>query len=152
MTQLNETLYEYEITAKKSGTSFERVKVQSPESAFEVIRKFYHDDISIYESFFILMLDNSKHTIGYAKISQGGRTGTVVDIGLVAKFSIDCLAHSIIVAHNHPSGNLDASMADLMVTKKLKEGLRYLDISLEDHLILTPNGSFTSLRSKGILE
>jgi DNA repair protein RadC len=43
-------------------------------------------------------------------------------------------------------------MADLMVTKKLKEGLRYLDISLEDHLILTPNGSFTSLRSKGILE
>jgi DNA repair protein RadC len=147
---VTDKFYEYEIKAKKGSSSFERVKVQDAQTAFEVIRKFYHEDIAIYESFFILMLDSSKHTIGYAKISQGGRKATVVDIGIVAKFAIDNLADSIIIAHNHPSGNLSASIADIAMTKKMLEGLRFLDISLEDHLILTPDNQFISLRSKGL--
>ena len=144
------TISNLELKAKKTPSNFEKVKIVSSKDAFNVIKQFYFDDIDIFESFFILCLNRNNQTIAYAKISQGGVNGTVVDIKLIAKYAIDCLASGVILAHNHPSGNLKASNEDLAITKKVKEGLKILDISVLDHLILTSQG-YLSFGDEGIL-
>lgn len=118
-------------------TDFPAIKITSSTDAVNVIRKFYGDDIEIFESCFILLLNNANLTIGYAKISQGGITGTVVDTRLIAKYAIESLATGVILAHNHPSGNLNPSDADISITKKAKDGLKIFDIQLLDHFIIT---------------
>ena len=144
------TIANLELKAKKTPSNFEKVKIISSNDAFKVIKQFYFDDIDIFESFFILCLNRNNQTIAYAKISQGGVTGTVVDIKLIAKYAIDCLASGVILAHNHPSGNLKPSNEDLAITKRIKEGLKILDISVLDHLILTSQG-YLSFGEEGIL-
>ena len=144
------TIANLELKAKKTPSNFEKVKIVSSKDAFKVIKQFYFDDIDIFESFFILCLNSNNQTIAYAKISQGGVNGTVVDIKLIAKYAIDCLASGVILAHNHPSGNLKPSNEDLAITKKVKEGLKILDISVLDHLILTSQG-YLSFGDEGIL-
>jgi DNA repair protein RadC len=96
------------------------------------------------------MVDQSNHTIGYAKISQGGVAGTVVDPIIVAKYAIDSLSKGVILAHNHPSGNLTPSEADRTITNKIKAGLNLFDITVLDHIILTED-SFTSFADEGFL-
>lgn len=139
----------YELTlTRKNNNSFEKVKINSSTKAAEYIRKFYHEDIEIYESFFILLLNNSLETIGYAKISQGGLTSTVVDVRIICKYAIDSLAVNVMIAHNHPSGTLRPSEADHQITKKIKNALNLLDINLTDHIILTTE-SYYSFRDNG---
>ena len=101
---------EYSITAKKQN--FEIVKIKSSIDSCEFARKFYHEDILIYESSFIILLNSANNVMGYAKISQGGVCNTQVDIRLVAKYAIDSLATSVIFVHNHPSGNAKPSIED----------------------------------------
>ena len=144
------TIANLELKAKKTPSNFEKVKIISSNDAFQIIKQFYFDDIDIFESFFILCLNRNNQTIAYAKISQGGVAGTVVDIKLIAKYAIDCLASGVILAHNHPSGNLKPSNEDLAITKKVKEGLKILDIQVLDHLILTSQG-YLSFGDEGIL-
>lgn len=133
---------------KKNVTEFARQKIKDSKTSAEVIRQFYSDDIGIFESFFILCLNNSNETVGYAKISQGGITGTVVDVRLVLKYAIENLATSVIIAHNHPSGSTTPSEADKAITSKLKEALKLMDVKLLDHIILTETSylSFTDER------
>jgi DNA repair protein RadC len=130
-----ETINLYEL--KKLQTSFPKQKITSSKTAADFIRQFYSDDIEIFESVFILLLSNSNQTIGYAKISQGGITGTVIDVRLIAKYAVESLAVGIIIAHNHPSGVLKPSQPDLDITKKTKNALSFFDIKVLDHLILT---------------
>jgi len=144
------TIANLELKAKKTPSNFEKVKIISSNDAFKVIKQFYFDDIDIFESFFILCLNRNNQTIAYAKISQGGVAGTVVDIKLIAKYAIDCLASGVILAHNHPSGDLKPSNEDLAITKRIKEGLKILDIQVLDHLILTSQG-YLSFGDEGIL-
>ena len=144
------TIANLQLKANKTPSNFEKVKIISSNDAFKVIKQFYFDDIDIFESFFILCLNRNNQTIAYAKISQGGVAGTVVDIKLIAKYAIDCLASGVILAHNHPSGDLKPSNEDLAITKRIKEGLKILDISVLDHLILTSQG-YLSFGDEGIL-
>jgi DNA repair protein RadC len=135
---------------KKIQTEFPAIKISSSNEAANFIRRFYFDDIEIFESFFILLLNQANKTIGYAKISQGGIAGTVVDVRIIAKYAVESLAVSVILAHNHPSGNLKPSEADLTITKKIKEGLKILDIKVFDHIILTAD-SYYSFEDEGNL-
>lgn len=128
---------------KSLQTEFPNVKVSSKEIAVSIIREFYGDDIEVFESCFILLLNQASMSIGYAKISQGGITGTVVDTRLVAKYAIESLATGVIICHNHPSGNLKASTQDIEITKKIKDGLKLFDIALIDHIILTKDNFST---------
>ncbi len=128
---------EYKITTKSVKSKIEAEKITSSKDSYRVIRKFYHEDINLYESFFILLLNQRNHTIGFAKISQGGVCGTVACPRLIAKIVVDTLATGVVIAHNHPSGNLKPSMQDNEVTKKIKEGLKLFDVRLLDHLIVT---------------
>ena len=138
------------LSLKKTKTDIPRVQISNAEDAANYIRNFYFDDIEIYESFFLLLLNRNKNTIGYAKISQGGVAGTVVDIKLIAKYITDSCASGIIIAHNHPSGNKKPSMDDLKVTQKVKNIMQFFDCVLFDHIILTEN-SYYSFANDGTL-
>lgn len=142
------TAVEYNLTAKFSD--FERMKITSSRDAADYIRNFYQDDIYIYESVFILLLNRANQTIGYAKISQGGISGTVVDIRIILKYAIESLASGVIMAHNHPSGQLNPSPQDIQLTKKLREAMLWMDISLLDSLIVMPD-NYYSMADEGII-
>jgi DNA repair protein RadC len=139
---------EYSITAKKQD--FETTKVHSSEDAASFARNFYHEDMLIYESSFIILMNASGSVIGYAKISQGGVCGTYIDPRIVAKYAIDTLASSVILVHNHPSGSTHPSIEDKSIAEKLRNGLKFLGVKLHDSIILTESGYY-SMADEGIL-
>ena len=128
---------------KKIQTDFPNIKISNSKQSSDFIRQFYGDDIGIFESFYILLLNQSMTTIAYQKISQGGVSGTVVDVRLIAKYAVGCLASHVILAHNHPGGTLKPSKQDLLITKKTVDGLKLLDIHVLDHVILTEDGYYS---------
>ena len=138
------------ISLVKESTEFKRVKIGGSSDASEYIRQFYDSDIEIYESCFILLLNRQNQTIGYSKISQGGIVGTVVDVKLILKYVVESLATGVILAHNHPSGNLQPSRDDELITEKIKKALALVDSSLFDHVILTRDG-YTSMADEGLI-
>jgi len=148
MKQYKDTMQKFGL--KKEKSNFKKVKVTCSKDAEKVIRQFYSDDISVYESFFILLLNRANNTIGWVKIGQGGIVGTVVDIQIIAKYTIDSLAKGVILAHNHPSGNKRPSEQDKNLTKKIKEALKLFEINVLDHLILTDEDYF-SFADEGLM-
>lgn len=146
--ELKEKEVEYKLKATRQD--FNRAKIKNSEDAANYARQFFYDDIMIYESVFIIMTNRRSNTCGYAKISQGGISGTVVDIRLILKYAIDNLASGIILVHNHPSGNLSPSPQDIQIAKKLKEAARWMDIALLDSIILTEN-SYYSFADEGLI-
>ena len=102
-----------------------------------------------HEEFWVLYLNNSNKVLYKAQLSKGGITGTFVDIRLIFKTAFEQNATSIILTHNHPSGKLQASDADLEITKKLKLAGNQLDVKVLDHIIITENG-YLSFQDEGI--
>lgn len=137
---------EYTLKATKQDFSIE--KVNSSETSYNFAKKFYHDDINIYESCFIILLNSANNVTGYAKISQGGICGTIVDKRLICKYAIDALASAVILVHNHPSGNLRPSRDDENLTMATREALKLFDIRLLDHIIIT-EGKYYSFADEG---
>lgn len=146
--QFKEKAVEYTLKAERKD--FNKAKITKSSDAADYARNFYFDDITIFESTFVILLNTANNTIGYAKISQGGISGTVVDIRLILKYAIDNLASGIILIHNHPSGNLKASTQDMQITKKLQEACKWVETSLLDSIIITDNG-YLSLADNGII-
>lgn len=133
----------YEIHAVASDSEFKKVQIRDARKASEYARQFYFDDINLYESVFVILLDRSNSTIGWAKISQGGITGSVCDVKIICKYAVDSLSSGVILIHNHPSGNPKPGNEDMSVTENLKKALRLLDCSLLDHIILTEDKSYS---------
>jgi DNA repair protein RadC len=136
------------ISLKLGKSKYQRKQITSSYMASEYIRSFYGTDIELFESCFILLLDQSNTTLGYAKISQGGICSTIVDIKIVCKYVVDSLAQGVIICHNHPSGNLNPSLSDKNLTEKLASSLKLMDSKLFDHIILTKD-SFYSMQDNG---
>lgn len=103
-----------------------------------------------HEEFWILLLNRANHIIRKKRISEGGVSGTVADPKIIFKMALEELASGIIVAHNHPSGNMTASQSDIDLTKKLKEAGRFLEIQLLDHLIICGQ-KYVSFADEGIM-
>ena len=97
----------------------------------------------VYEEFWVILLNRSNKPVEKKKISQGGIAGTVTDVRLIMKSAIDKLACSIILCHNHPSGNLKPSEADINITRKIKESAGMMDITLLDHIIIAGQSYFS---------
>lgn len=144
------SIKKYDLTIKKTAQNWEPVKVLSSKDSINFCRKFYFEDINIYESTFICLLDQGNNIKGYAKISQGGVCSTVIDPIIVAKYAIDVCAKGVILCHNHPSGNTNPSEADKAVTAKIKAGLKLFEITLLDHIIITSE-SYLSFADEGLL-
>jgi DNA repair protein RadC len=111
---------------------------------------FDKDTINLREDAVILFLNRANRVLGGFRISTGGITATVVDIRIVLGVALTCLACGIILAHNHPSGEINPSHQDLELTKRLKDAAKLMEISLLDHLIITPN-KYYSFADEGIL-
>lgn len=126
----------------------EKKKITSSKDAYEILAAALGD--LDHEEFWILLLSRSNQVKEKVLISRGGISGTVVDLRLIFKEAIDKLASSIIVCHNHPSGNIKPSENDIKLTQKLKETGKIMDIPVLDHLIFTDNGYF-SFADEGIL-
>lgn len=103
-----------------------------------------------HEEFWILILNRANLVIKKEMISRGGVSGTVVDTKIIFKAAIENYASSIVICHNHPSGNLKPSEADMRITKTIKDAGKIMEIPLLDHLIITENG-FYSFADEGVL-
>ena len=133
---------------RKEENPLELVKVTSSKVMYQemypIIGKLAH------EEFWVVYLNNANKIIFKAQLSKGGITGTVVDVRLVFKIALEQNAVAIVLAHNHPSGKLQASEADIQVTKRIKNAGLQLDISVLDHIIVTEH-SYFSFADEGIL-
>ncbi len=109
-------------------------KIKNSHDAFEILRSAIGD--KPYEEFWIIMMNRANKIIRKCCISEGGVSGTVVDPKKIFKMAIDNHACSIVLGHNHPSGNITPSEADIQITKKLREAGFMLDIAVLDHLII----------------
>jgi len=116
-------------------------KITSSKNAFDIVAPLLID--LPYEEFWLILLNRSNLVIAKEKISTGGVSGTVVDAKLIFSKALDHLASSVILMHNHPSGNLKPSQADIDITKKLKRAGETLDIAVLDHLIVAEGGYFS---------
>ena len=126
----------------------EKTKISGSKDAYDLVKSDLLD-IS-HEQFWILMLNRANRVIKKCMISQGGVAGTVADPKIIFKLALEELASGVILAHNHPSGNLTASQADIDLTKKLKDAGRLLDIQVLDHLIVAGQKYF-SFADEGLI-
>ncbi|MEM9866114.1 MAG: JAB domain-containing protein [Bacteroidota bacterium] len=127
-------------------------KINTSGDAAKVLYDHWNlDTIGLNECFKVLLLNNANKAKGIYQISQGGITGTLVDIRILFAVLLKTLAVSAIICHNHPSGTLKPSATDKEVTKKIYEASKLFDIKILDHIILAPNGSYFSFSDSGIL-
>lgn len=126
----------------------QRIRIINSKLVFEAIRNEIGD--LLHEEFWVLYLDRSNHIIRKSNISKGGVSGTVVDARIIFKQAIENLASSIVLCHNHPSGNLKPSEEDIRITKKLKDAGKLVDIAIIDHIIIAGN-NFFSFADEGLL-
>lgn len=133
---------------RKELETDEKPKITGSKDAYEILKADLLD--MPHEEFWILLLNRANRVITKKQISQGGVAGTVADPKIIFKMALETLASGIILAHNHPSGNLTASQADIDLTKKLKEGGKLLEIYVLDHLIVAGQKYF-SFADEGML-
>jgi DNA repair protein RadC len=121
-----------------------RPKINSSVDTHNILLKSWDDSkIEFVEQFKVLMLNRANKVLGILDVSTGGVTGTVADPKVIFVAAIKANACAIIMAHNHPSGNLRPSQADIDLTRKIKEGGKLLEIQLLDHVIVTTEGYYS---------
>lgn len=126
-----------------------RIKITGSKTAYQSFLNSWNQDlIEMQEEFKILLLNNANEVLGIQSLSKGSTNGTVVDIKLLFATALKACATSIIIAHNHPSGNLKPSDKDIELTKKIAESAKFLDIRLLDHLIITQE-DYSSMADEG---
>jgi DNA repair protein RadC len=129
----------------------ERPLITSSKDGYDTFLKVWDESkLELQEEFKVLLLNQANRVIGVYPASSGGITGTVADPRLILVAALKGCSVSIILAHNHPSGNLKPSRADEDLTTKIKEAARFLDIKVLDHLIVTPEGYY-SFADEGLL-
>lgn len=133
---------------RRTEEAMEKKKISSSASVFELLQPIIGD--LPHEEFWIVYLNNSNKVIDRYQLSKGGITGTLVDVRLALKMALELGATSIILAHNHPSGNLNPSNSDKQLTQKLKTAGESLDIKVLDHVIVTDK-SYFSFADEGLL-
>ena len=126
-------------------------KISRSSDAVNIFQNNWPDGITFKESFMCMLLDRSNKVKGIIKISEGGLIGTVVDTRIILTAALLSLSSSIIVAHNHPSGNAKPSQADIQMTNKIKHAAILIDVTLLDHVIITHEGDYCSLADEGLM-
>jgi DNA repair protein RadC len=133
---------------RRETETVKRDKITCSKDVFEIMKPIMLD--LPHEEFWLLVLNRSNAVIKKELISRGGVAGTVVDTKIIFKTAIENLASSIIISHNHPSGNLKPSDADIKITKTIKDAGKIMDIPLFDHVIITDSGYY-SFNDEGML-
>ncbi len=128
----------------------ERPKIQSSGDAEDILRPFFQPIMEHHEAFYILLLNRAHRVLGVMKISEGGLSGTVVDLRMIFQCALLSHAQAIILAHNHPSGTTQASEQDKRLTSKLVKAGAMMDIPVLDHIIFTEE-SYMSFADEGMM-
>lgn len=140
-----------EIKVSYANNRNEKIKITASAIAYKLLLACWNKGtMQLQEEFKILLLNRANHVLGVYSLSKGGVAGTVVDPKLVFGVALKCNASGLILAHNHPSGNLSPSESDKAITKKLKCAGDFLDIKVLDHLVIAQNGYF-SFTDEGVL-
>jgi len=128
----------------------DRPKITGSHSAHAILRENWSTGkIEMQEQFKALLLNKGNQVLGIVELSAGGIAGTVVDQKILFATACKGLASALIIAHNHPSGELRPSDADRKLTKAIADAGKLLDIILLDHIILAPDGDFYSFADNG---
>jgi len=146
MYQVSEITVSYKPRFKIS----DRPIIRDSRTIVKILREFWGDDINLYESVNIILLNNANHVLGFSRITTGTIDSSIVDIYKILQIALTAHANGIILAHNHPSGNLSPSNADLKMTKALDEAAKLMKIRFLDHIILTEN-SYTSFKDECLM-
>ncbi|MBX2915034.1 MAG: DNA repair protein RadC [Cyclobacteriaceae bacterium] len=133
---------------RKAQDMEDKPKISSSKDAFDLIQGDLMD--LPHEEFWVLLLNRMHQVIKKKRISEGGVSGTVADPKIIYKLALEDLATGVIVAHNHPSGNLKPSQSDIDLTRKLKEAGKFLEVQLLDHLIIA-NRNYFSFADEGLI-
>ncbi|CAM4431413.1 DNA repair protein RadC [Pedobacter westerhofensis] len=142
---------EVEISYRPNYKVSERPQISKSNDAYQIlIQQWSIGKIELLEEFKILLLNRRNRVLGIVDISQGGLSGTVADPKIIFAAALKSCASGIILAHNHPSGELDPSCEDIAITNKLKAGALLLDLKILDHLIVT-RGNFYSFADEGLM-
>ena len=136
------TVGEVELSYKPKFKSLH--KVASSEDAYKYLLSTYKKGTICYKEYFkVLFLNQSNQVLGYTLISEGGITETCADVRVILQAALLTNSVAIILAHNHPSGNLKPSRQDMDITRQVKEAAKLMRITVIDHLILTDAGYYS---------
>lgn len=155
MSQLNLqshfTVNKVQISYRNKTPYQDRIQITRSTTAYEILKQAWDENkLELLEQFKILLLDRKNNCLGISDISTGGTSGCTVDPKVIFVTALKANASDIILAHNHPSGNLQPSEADKALTRKIKEGGKLLDIAVLDHLIITPR-NYCSFADDGLM-
>jgi DNA repair protein RadC len=135
---------EVELVYKSKVKASERPQVSTSKEVYELFKKYWDENkIEFVEQFKVLLLNRANRVLGIYEMSTGGVSGTIADPKLIFIAALKAAASHIILAHNHPSGNLKPSIQDKQLTQKIKDGGTLLEITVIDHLIISPEGYFS---------
>lgn len=137
-----------ELGRRRKLADTEQKKFNNSQAVFELFQPLLGD--LPHEEFWVLYLNRSNGMIKKERISAGGTTGTVIDVKIIMKHALEKLACSLILVHNHPSGNTKPSQNDKNITEKIKTAAQYMDITLLDHVIIGDT-KYLSLADEGVL-
>ena len=143
--QICEITVNYSLKVKPSN----RPKITGSRDVFDLVTPLW-DDLEYRESFAVLLLNRANKVLGIANISSGGISGTVADPKIIFQHALKANASSMILLHNHPSGNTQPSEADIALTRKMKECGKFMDLPVLDHVIVTAEGYY-SFADEGLI-
>lgn len=148
LSQVAEIVVSYKTKVKAK----DRPKITNSSDVYTLLSSLWNQDtIEYQESFYLILLNRSNAVLGYKVVSIGSSFGTVVDIKQMLAIALKTNASGIIVSHNHPSGNMIPSPADIDLTKKIKKACEIMDIQLLDHMIVSPDGTYYSFADEHML-
>lgn len=126
--------------------------IMSPEDVVPFLWSIWNEERGIKESMYAIMLDSRLHITNYSFVSMGTSRASIVEPKDVIRPALLTLCDSLIIAHNHPSGNMEFSKSDINLTKRIKEACELFSFSLHDHIVIAGNGdNWMSGRQEGIL-
>lgn len=142
---------EIQVSFKPRIKAKERTTIRSSKDAFRAfLFKWNEGLINYQEEFKVMLLNNANHVLGILDLAKGSMDAVTVDLKILLATALKTSARKIILAHNHPSGNLNPSSADKQLTAQIKEASKLLDIDVCDHLVIT-NDDYYSFADNGIL-
>lgn len=140
-----------ELLVSYSAHIVSQQKISNSRETYSLVINYWNlDTIEMFEEVKILLLNKSNKVLGVYDLSKGGMSSSIIDVKIVLSIALKTLASGIIIAHNHPSGNLSPSKADINITEKLKSACNLMDITVLDHLIISKD-NYYSFADDGLL-
>ena len=137
---------EVKLTYLTEVKSSERIKITDCNDAAALFFDVWDwTSVEHTEEVKIMLLNRANKVLGIASLSKGGLSGSIIDTRVILQYAIKANACAVILAHNHPSGNLNASEADIMITNKVREALKLVEIQLLDHIIINKDEEYSNI-------